>query len=67
MIVVPDVHQFPGYICCDPTASAELVVPLKEGKRIHGVLDIDYPAGYSFTGEEDFYQTLAKLFIVWIS
>jgi L-methionine (R)-S-oxide reductase len=43
MIVVPDVHQFPGYICCDPTASAELVVPLKEGKRIHGVLDIDYP------------------------
>lgn len=67
MIVVPDVHKFPGYICCDPTASAELVVPLKAGKHIHGVLDIDYPRGYSFSGEEDFYRALSELFMTWLS
>ncbi|OPZ37464.1 MAG: Free methionine-R-sulfoxide reductase [Tenericutes bacterium ADurb.BinA155] len=65
-IVVPDVHQFPGYICCDPSASAELVVPLKAGKRIHGVLDIDYPKGYSFEGESAFYEAVSALITTWL-
>jgi L-methionine (R)-S-oxide reductase len=41
-IVVPDVHQFPGHIACDPRSKSEIVVPLRdrEGKII-GVLDVD--------------------------
>src|SRR5437763_450747 len=32
-IVVPDVHEFPGHIACDPDSRSELVVPLiAEGK-----------------------------------
>ena len=42
-IVVPDVHEFPGHIACDPASAAELVVPLIEGGRVSGVLDLDSP------------------------
>ena len=44
-IIVPDVHQFPGHVACDPDSKSEIVVPLfdPEGK-IRGVLDIDSDA-----------------------
>jgi L-methionine (R)-S-oxide reductase len=42
-VVVPDVHEFPGHIACDPDSAAELVVPLIEGGRVTGVLDLDSP------------------------
>ena len=42
-VVVPDVHEFPGHIACDPDSAAELVVPLIENGRVTGVLDLDSP------------------------
>lgn len=41
--VVDDVHAFPGHIACDIRSRSELVVPLRDGERIVGVLDIDSP------------------------
>ncbi len=66
-IVVDDVSKFPGYICCDAAAASEICVPLqKEGAAI-GALDIDYPAGFNFEGESDFYEAAAKLIAPLIS
>jgi L-methionine (R)-S-oxide reductase len=42
-VLVPDVHDFPGHIACDPVSRSELVVPLIEGGRVTGVLDLDSP------------------------
>ena len=42
-ILVPEVHEFPGHIACDPASRSELVVPLIEGGRVLGVLDLDSP------------------------
>ena len=42
-LVVPDVHAFPGHIACDAASRAELVVPLRVGGEIVGVLDLDSP------------------------
>ncbi len=42
-ILVPDVHQFPGHIVCDPVSRSELVVPLIDGERLIGVFDLDSP------------------------
>ena len=42
-VVVPDVHDFPGHIACDPVSRSELVVPLIEGGRVSGMLDLDSP------------------------
>jgi L-methionine (R)-S-oxide reductase len=41
-VVVPDVHQFPGHIACDPNSRSEIVVPVfgPEGELI-AVLDVD--------------------------
>ena len=42
-IVVPDVNAFPGHIACDAASRSEIVVPILEGRRFHGVLDVDSP------------------------
>ena len=42
-VLVPDVHDFPGHIACDPDSRSELVVPLIEAGRVLGVLDLDSP------------------------
>lgn len=42
-ILVPDVHAFPGHIACDAASRSEIVVPILEGRRLQGVLDIDAP------------------------
>ncbi|WP_277668349.1 GAF domain-containing protein [Caproiciproducens galactitolivorans] len=41
--LVKDVHQFPGHIACDCASRSELVVPLHQGGKVIGVLDIDSP------------------------
>jgi L-methionine (R)-S-oxide reductase len=51
-IVVPDVHDFPGHIACDPSSRSELVVPLIAGGRVSGVLDLDSPVGDRFDDED---------------
>jgi len=40
-LCVDDVHQFPGHIACDSASNSEIVVPIRSGDKIIGVLDID--------------------------
>lgn len=42
VIVVPDVHKFPGHIACDSASRSEIVIPIKNNNgKIIGVLDVD--------------------------
>ncbi len=43
VLVVPDVHAFPGHIACDADSQSEIVVPIHRGGEVIGVLDIDSP------------------------
>ncbi|MDD3179064.1 MAG: GAF domain-containing protein [Opitutaceae bacterium] len=43
-VIVPDVTRFPGHIACDPASRSEIVVPLPQGDKLIGVLDLDSPA-----------------------
>lgn len=43
VLVVPDVHVFPGHIACDGDSQSEIVVPIHRGGEVIGVLDIDSP------------------------
>jgi len=51
-VVVPDVHEFPGHIACDPVSRSELVVPLLDKGRVFGVLDLDSPLTSRFDEED---------------
>lgn len=42
-LVVPDVNAFPGHIACDAASRSEIVIPILEGRRLQGVLDVDAP------------------------
>lgn len=48
-VVVPDVHEFPDHIACDPKSRSEIVVPLVVGDKLLGVLDIDSPSTGRFS------------------
>lgn len=41
ILVVPDVEKFPGHIACSSLPKSEIVLPLKKGNEIVGVLDVD--------------------------
>lgn len=43
VLVVPDVHAFPGHIACDSDSQSEIVVPIHRNGEVIGVLDIDSP------------------------
>lgn len=63
--LVPDVHAFPGHIACDCASRSEIVVPLRRGERVIGVLDIDSPEEGRFTetdrqGLETFARIIEK-------
>lgn len=40
-VLVPDVDAFPGHVACDSRSQSEVVVPLRDGDEIVGVLDVD--------------------------
>lgn len=50
--LVPDVHAFPGHIACDSASRSEIVIPLRSGDKITGVLDIDSPIPDRFDEED---------------
>ena len=52
IMLVEDVHQFPGHIACDCDSRSEIVIPLRKNGRILGVLDIDSPVLGRFTSED---------------
>lgn len=56
---VGDVHRFPGHIACDSDSASEIVVPLRFGGRVAGVLDIDSPSVSRFDETDE--QELEKL------
>lgn len=65
-IVVPDVHQFPGHIACDPASRSEVVIPILVNGKPVGVLDLDSPRRERFgpadaRGLERFVETLIPL------
>ncbi|GGB37987.1 hypothetical protein GCM10011502_09070 [Oceanisphaera marina] len=49
---VANVHEFSGHIACDSASNSEIVLPLRDGDNIWGVLDIDSPR-YDRFDEED--------------
>jgi GAF domain-containing protein len=40
-LIVPDVEAFPGHITCSSLSRSEIVVPIRTGSSIVGVLDAD--------------------------
>ena len=50
--LVHDVHRFPGHIACDSASNSELVIPIRAGGQVVGVLDLDSPRIGRFTGED---------------
>ena len=52
-VIVPDVHQFPGHIACDPKSRSEIVVPVfgPDGELI-AVLDVDSDQLGAFDDED---------------
>jgi L-methionine (R)-S-oxide reductase len=40
-IIVDDVDAFPGHIACSSASKSEIVVPIKKGEVVLGVLDVD--------------------------
>jgi GAF domain-containing protein len=49
---VDNVHEFPGHIACDTASNSEIVIPIRDGERIVGVLDIDSPVPARFDSED---------------
>jgi len=64
-VLVPDVHDFPGHIACDPDSRSELVVPLIEDGSVLGVLDLDSPLLARFDAlDRDGCEQLVALLVV---
>lgn len=51
-VVVEDVHAFPGHIACDSASNSEVVVPVLDGERLIGVLDLDSPVKARFDADD---------------
>ena len=52
IMLVKDVHQFPGHIACDSASNSEIVLPIHKNGDIVGVLDIDSPVTARFDEED---------------
>lgn len=52
ILLVEDVHRFPGHIACDSASNSEIVLPIHHQGTVAGVLDIDSPITGRFTEED---------------
>lgn len=52
LLLVPDVHCFPGHIACDSASNSEIVLPIHQDGAVVGVLDIDSPEKNRFDKED---------------
>ena len=52
IILVEDVHEFPGHIACDSASRSEIVLPIHKDEDVIGVLDIDSPLIARFDEED---------------
>jgi GAF domain-containing protein len=65
---VADVHEFPGHIACDPVSRSEIVVPLKLGEELAGVLDVDSPVADRFAeSDQRGIEMLCRTFMATLS
>lgn len=55
---VEDVHLFDDHIVCDAASNSEIVLPLYQGEKCIGVLDIDSPKKARFDQEDETGLTL---------
>jgi len=64
-IVVPDVHDFPGHVACDPRSKSEIVLPLYDSRgEIRAVLDIDSDEMNAFDDtDREFLERIARLLV----
>jgi len=63
-ILVEDVDAFPGHIACDSASRSELVVPLINGVKVLGVLDLDSPRVARFdAADQAGIEAIAKLYV----
>jgi L-methionine (R)-S-oxide reductase len=61
-IIVDDVEQFPGHIACSSKSKSEVVVPIRNGNDIIGVLDVDSEHLGDFSEVDAFYlEQIANL------
>ena len=61
---VEDVDAFPGHIACDSASRSELVVPLKRGDTLVGVLDLDSPRVGRFDADDQAgIEAIARAFL----
>ena len=51
-LIVPDVEAFPGHIACSSLSRSEIVVPIRAGDTIVGVLDVDSTELNAFDEED---------------
>ena len=51
-LIVPDVEAFPGHIACSSLSKSEIVVPIRAGKTVIGVLDADSAQPDAFDEED---------------
>jgi L-methionine (R)-S-oxide reductase len=64
-IIVPNVHEFPGHIACDAASNSEIVVPVFDGERLLGVLDLDSPLLERFDEQDaEGLNELVTIFVV---
>ena len=53
VMLVKDVHQFPGHIACDSASNSEIVLPIHDTEgKVAAVLDIDSPLLGRFDEED---------------
>jgi len=64
-LIVPDVESFPGHIACDIASRSELVVPLLQGDRLAGVLDLDSPSRARFDDADA--RGIESLAALWVT
>ncbi len=62
VMIVKNVHEFPGHIACDSNTNSEIVLPITVNDKVYGVLDIDSPEFERFDElEEKFLMEVVKL------
>ena len=64
---VPNVHEFPGHIACDSASNSEIVIPIRVGGEVVGVLDMDSPHldRFSETNREELEEFVRVLERIW--
>ena len=61
---VDDVDAFPGHIACDSASRSELGVPLVQGDRLVGVLDLDSPLPARFdVQDQEGLEAIARIYV----